>query len=182
MIQSCAIYRDNLSKTIFAHFESQVLAKLSLYKKTHHHKHNIWANTFTSIIALTWVQYISLHCGTCVTIIWAKEFSVKKKNKTFTTGAMLTWSDVTIIEVCNKDGERLFPKKHPKKTPISLSDKQRENLTLHYSYRGISLNQVASKVYTRLLLNRGKSLMDNLLHLNQNGGISNRRELLLLFS
>ncbi|KAI8507980.1 hypothetical protein Bbelb_142200 [Branchiostoma belcheri] len=43
------------------------------------------------------------------------------------------------------------------------------NLTLPDNYRGISLTQVAAKVYNRLLLNRLRPVIDKLLRPNQNG-------------
>ncbi|KAI8494372.1 hypothetical protein Bbelb_275980 [Branchiostoma belcheri] len=43
------------------------------------------------------------------------------------------------------------------------------NLTLPDNYRGISLSQVAAKVYNRLLLNRLRPVIDKLLRPNQNG-------------
>ena len=43
------------------------------------------------------------------------------------------------------------------------------NLTLPDNYRGISLTQIAAKVYNRLLLNRLRPVLDQLLRPNQNG-------------
>ena len=43
------------------------------------------------------------------------------------------------------------------------------DLTLPDNYRGISLTQVAAKVYNRLLLNRLRPVIDKLLRPNQNG-------------
>jgi hypothetical protein len=43
------------------------------------------------------------------------------------------------------------------------------NLTLPDNYRGISLTQVAAKIYNRLLLNRLRPVIDKLLRPNQNG-------------
>ncbi|CAH1244514.1 Hypp7329 [Branchiostoma lanceolatum] len=43
------------------------------------------------------------------------------------------------------------------------------NLTLPDNYRGISLTQVAAKVYNRLILNRLRPFIDKLLRPNQNG-------------
>jgi len=43
------------------------------------------------------------------------------------------------------------------------------NLTLPDNYRGISLTQVAAKVYSRLLLNRLRPVIDKILRPNQNG-------------
>jgi len=43
------------------------------------------------------------------------------------------------------------------------------DLTRCTNYRGISLNQIASKVYNRLILNRIRPTIDSLLRPNQNG-------------
>jgi len=50
-------------------------------------------------------------------------------------------------------------------TPIP----KKGDLTKADNYRGISLTQVASKIYNRCLLNRIRSVIDSLLRPNQNG-------------
>ena len=50
-----------------------------------------------------------------------------------------------------------------------VSVPKKGDLTRCTSYRGISLSQIASKIYNRLMLNRIHPVIDNLLGSNQNG-------------
>lgn len=65
----------------------------------------------------------------------------------------------------------MIPCKDPAKRVGSVwhyTNPQKDNLMLPDDYRGISLTQVTSKVYNRLLLNKVRPLMDSFLHPNQN--------------
>ena len=51
----------------------------------------------------------------------------------------------------------------------ALQYRKKENITIPDNYRGISLSQIASKIYNRCLLNHIRPIIDTILRPNQNG-------------
>ena len=68
---------------------------------------------------------------------------------------------------CNKT----YPENRPKEWGLSriTAIPKKENLTIPDNYRGISLSEIASKIYNRCLLNRIRPIIDTALRPNQNG-------------
>ena len=73
----------------------------------------------------------------------------------------------SLLSFCNKTYSGNRPKEWGLSgiTPIP----KKGDLTITDSYRGISLTQVASKIYNRCLLNRVRPVIDKVLRPNQNG-------------
>ena len=73
----------------------------------------------------------------------------------------------SLLSFCNKTYSGNRPKEWGLSgiTPIP----KKGNLTITDNYRGISLTQVASKIYNRCLLNRVRPVIDKVLRPNQNG-------------
>ena len=73
----------------------------------------------------------------------------------------------SLTEFCNKTLQGCRPAEWGISGIVPVPKKG--NLTIPDNYRGISLTQVAAKVYNRLILNRIRPIIDNLLRSNQNG-------------
>ena len=78
----------------------------------------------------------------------------------------------SLLSFCNKTYSGNRPKEWGLSgiTPIP----KKGNLTITDNYRGISLTQVASKIYNRCLLNRVRPVIDKVLRPNQSGFLKGR--------